>query len=835
MKNLILPVLHWTLWLFSIFALLPHQGFAFETIKTTSGKNIRWYRSSLPVPYFINASGSADISGNADIQAVKDSFNSWQKVPCSYLAFDYRGTTSMSTTGNDNVNLVVWRENNWPPQFGASAIGVTTPIHNSVNGQILDADIQFNGQNYTWTTSPSMRVGSGNTMDVSNIATHEIGHLLGLDHPPIAAATMYYASPANSIKSRTLHQDDMAGICYLYPANPGGLGTPCESVSNCNQGLCLQTDQGRYCSKSCSIGGSDCPNGYHCKGTGLSQPSNACFIGEPEAKIGQDCSDASCEKGLTCVNNANDKPVCFRSCNPQSPVCPTGDSCHSLKNSEGKVQGGICIKSSGEGGICGQQTSCDQGLVCLILTQGSESGTCHKECDPQQTSPCGAEKICLDLKEGQGACFNASSEGEPCGKSTACQKDHICLVQKAGEDNGICFKSCQPGPSTGQCLSTQICLELSSPGQGVCYLAADENEICGKGVACNSNLVCLILALGDSTGYCKRKCEPSNPTSCKSGERCTALSNGGACLPNPRQQGEFCDKLHSCSSSLICYSHLGARSICYRTCNSNDIHSCGAGFTCMPTNFLGSGYCLEKPKSNDGGFDYDGGTNDDQGSITDNGNLQNDNGYQDENLQDHNQNDTTGGSGTLDGGSLDGDGQIIQEEQNNTDNQTNGGAMGETSSNKVTKATEGERCWSGQPCQKEMLCHYQYGANTGTCYRLCQPGLINTCPNNYLCRDLGHSTGICLKKENQEETGTQSGDNKGDGPNSNHPDSPDSNETFLLENKSQCACSTIEAKPGQKTEDILMVIAILSLLMLIKSSWRRCIRRQLRIWRRFTS
>ena len=161
--------------------------------------------------------------------------------------------------------------------------------------------------------------------------------------------------------------------------------------------------------------------------------------------------------------------------------------------------------------------------------------------------------------------------------------------------------------------------------------------------------------------------------------------------------------------------------------------------------------------------------------------------------------------------------------------------MGETSSNKVTKATEGERCWSGQPCQKEMLCHYQYGANTGTCYRLCQPGLINTCPNNYLCRDLGHSTGICLKKENQEETGTQSGDNKGDGPNSNHPDSPDSNETFLLENKSQCACSTIEAKPGQKTEDILMVIAILSLLMLIKSSWRRCIRRQLRIWRRFTS
>ena len=91
---------------------------------------------------------------------------------------------------------------------------------------VYDADIKLNGEHFSWSDS-----GEAGKMDIQNIATHEIGHFIGLDHVDAASytgpetyteATMYAYATAGETKQRTLDPDDEDGIAYLYPASASG-------------------------------------------------------------------------------------------------------------------------------------------------------------------------------------------------------------------------------------------------------------------------------------------------------------------------------------------------------------------------------------------------------------------------------------------------------------------------------------------------------------------------------------------------------------------------------------------------------------------------------------
>ena len=172
---------------------------------TINGAKLHW--GSYPVAWKLQSAGSKDITDNSHVPAIEHAFQSWEDVTGSRVRFQYQGKTgSKNPSGPDH--LVMFDENNGTGYFpaGSGVVALTPLSYDTGTGQILDADILFNGR--AWQFSTDRTPG---TFDVQDVLTHEIGHFIGLDHSPLLTASMWpYVSP-NEWLHRSLSGDDMAG------------------------------------------------------------------------------------------------------------------------------------------------------------------------------------------------------------------------------------------------------------------------------------------------------------------------------------------------------------------------------------------------------------------------------------------------------------------------------------------------------------------------------------------------------------------------------------------------------------------------------------------------
>ena len=188
-------------WLAAVLAaatLVSHDTAAY----TANGT--RWAYS--PVSYFVNAT-NLDLAEGLAENAVHAGAAAWADQSRTRFRFAFGGPRDQATTGNDGINLVVFRN-------ASNGSAIATTYWWSTSSGIIDADIVF------WDAAFRFFAGSAGCASgfyIEDIATHEFGHALGLGHSTVAGATMYPSTSNCSMNNRSLAPDDIAGIEALYP------------------------------------------------------------------------------------------------------------------------------------------------------------------------------------------------------------------------------------------------------------------------------------------------------------------------------------------------------------------------------------------------------------------------------------------------------------------------------------------------------------------------------------------------------------------------------------------------------------------------------------------
>ncbi len=153
---------------------------------------------------------NADCGGGRPAVAVEI----FDPVSCDQQEYNQRG---------GNVNLVAFRDTEWPYMGSGNTLALTTVTYNLDTGEIFDADLEVNSTgNIDITTTDDTVV-----YDLLSILTHEAGHMLGIAHSVDPTATMKVEYEPGDLELRTLAPDDAAAVCAAYP--PPDLGT-CDST-----------------------------------------------------------------------------------------------------------------------------------------------------------------------------------------------------------------------------------------------------------------------------------------------------------------------------------------------------------------------------------------------------------------------------------------------------------------------------------------------------------------------------------------------------------------------------------------------------------------------------
>ncbi|MEM7826797.1 MAG: matrixin family metalloprotease [Candidatus Aenigmatarchaeota archaeon] len=187
--------------------------------KFLTGK-VKW--KTLPVNYVINPTNPQSLSESFVCSAVITSAETWDANTSKELFqnYDICPINYEATYGvRDYQNAITFGD--YPTE---GVIAVTTVWYNPATKAIVEFDMMFD-TDWRWgdadttpTTDPEDPTA---VMDLQNIATHELGHGIGLADvydSACSAITMYGYSDYEETQKRTLEQPDVTGLQTLYGA-----------------------------------------------------------------------------------------------------------------------------------------------------------------------------------------------------------------------------------------------------------------------------------------------------------------------------------------------------------------------------------------------------------------------------------------------------------------------------------------------------------------------------------------------------------------------------------------------------------------------------------------
>jgi hypothetical protein len=245
---------------------LPAQ--AFVRYLTDDNKPFFWAQASVSITGYSNDFTQTSMTIDQVAGALQGAAAAWSKEAnsCTYLELlPALSTAPTPLAVNDGHNSLIFHNSLWchvgadgkcNVDYDSSALAVTTDTANTKTGQIYDADVEVNLVDYHWADlvqDPTLT----SDMDLQNALTHELWHLIGLDHtcfdpltsisgvrpddengepipdcaspsPDVQATTMFPSAMPGDTQKRTLAPDDVNAVCTIYsvddPPPPPGTG-----------------------------------------------------------------------------------------------------------------------------------------------------------------------------------------------------------------------------------------------------------------------------------------------------------------------------------------------------------------------------------------------------------------------------------------------------------------------------------------------------------------------------------------------------------------------------------------------------------------------------------
>ncbi|MGI8891146.1 MAG: matrixin family metalloprotease [Chthoniobacterales bacterium] len=161
-----------------------------------------------------------------------DGSTGWNSVVQNAMALwneQMEGTQFTSTvvapgtpvSAGDGVNSMQFSSTIYGDSFGSSVLAVT--VGSNSGNVATEADVIFNtGHDFNSYRGSSTIAGVEGFIDLHRVAIHELGHVLGLDHPDDHGQSVAAIMNSNVSLIDHLQDDDVAGAVALYgaPANP---------------------------------------------------------------------------------------------------------------------------------------------------------------------------------------------------------------------------------------------------------------------------------------------------------------------------------------------------------------------------------------------------------------------------------------------------------------------------------------------------------------------------------------------------------------------------------------------------------------------------------------